>query len=155
MSEEQSRRALDVAHSGDPLTSDDYAKMGIPEPPITEVTEEALLSGGLGVLPNEEELDKAPRRLHQASHTMAGWIRCPACQKQCQPERASPKPAPTPVPPDVQRQLDAILGGEQLLQLRDLPPATGEPVEGERRGDAQCDGEAHEHRHRHLQAVVR
>ena len=44
MSEEQSRRALDVAHSGDPLTSEDYAKMGIPEPPITEVTEEALLN---------------------------------------------------------------------------------------------------------------
>ena len=44
MSEEQSMRALDVAHSGDPLTSEDYAKMGIPEPPITEVTEEALLN---------------------------------------------------------------------------------------------------------------
>ena len=44
MSEEQSRRALDVAQSGDPLTSEDYAKMGIPEPPITEVTEEALLN---------------------------------------------------------------------------------------------------------------
>ena len=44
MSEKQSKRALDVAHSGDPLTSEDYAKMGIPEPPITEVTEEALLN---------------------------------------------------------------------------------------------------------------
>ena len=33
-----------MAHSGDPLTSEDYAKMGIPEPPITEVTEEALLN---------------------------------------------------------------------------------------------------------------
>ena len=38
-----SRRALGIAHSGDPLTSEDYTKMRIPEPPIT-VTEEALLN---------------------------------------------------------------------------------------------------------------
>jgi len=44
LSEEEGKRALDVAHSGDPLTSEDYAKMGIPEPPVTEVTEEALLN---------------------------------------------------------------------------------------------------------------
>lgn len=39
----ENSRALDVEHSGDPLTSEDYAKMGVPEPPETEVTEEALL----------------------------------------------------------------------------------------------------------------
>jgi CubicO group peptidase (beta-lactamase class C family) len=44
LSEEEGKRALDVEHSGDPLTSEDYAKMGIPEPPVTEVTEEALLN---------------------------------------------------------------------------------------------------------------
>ena len=48
---------------------------------------------------------------------------------------------------DVSLAGDAILGGEQLLQLRD---ATGESVEGERRRHSQCDREAHEHRHRHL-----
>jgi CubicO group peptidase (beta-lactamase class C family) len=36
-------RALDVEYSGDPLTAEDYAKLGMPEPPVTEVTEEALL----------------------------------------------------------------------------------------------------------------
>ena len=37
-------RALDVEYSGDPLTPEDYKKIGIPVPPVTEVTEEALLS---------------------------------------------------------------------------------------------------------------
>lgn len=44
LSVEEGKRALDVEHSGDPLTSEDYARMGIPEPPVTEVTEEALLN---------------------------------------------------------------------------------------------------------------
>ena len=47
MSEDQNKRALDVSYSGDPLTSEDYAKMGIPEPPVTEVTEEVLLNFNL------------------------------------------------------------------------------------------------------------
>ena len=47
LSEEEGKRALDVEHSGDPLTSEDYARMGIPEPPVTEVTEEALLNFNL------------------------------------------------------------------------------------------------------------
>ncbi|MEM7019713.1 MAG: serine hydrolase, partial [Pseudomonadota bacterium] len=39
----QNDRVADVTFSGDPLTSEDYAKMGMPEPPETEVTEDALL----------------------------------------------------------------------------------------------------------------
>ncbi len=37
-------RVVDCCHTGDPLTSEDYARLGIPEPPVTEVTEEAILS---------------------------------------------------------------------------------------------------------------
>ncbi|NKB99223.1 MAG: serine hydrolase [Pseudomonadales bacterium] len=36
-------RALAVEHSGDPLTEEDYKKLGMPMPPDSEVTEEALL----------------------------------------------------------------------------------------------------------------
>jgi CubicO group peptidase (beta-lactamase class C family) len=36
-------RALNVEYSGEPMTAEDYAKLGMPEPPVTEVTEEALL----------------------------------------------------------------------------------------------------------------
>ena len=39
---EQHHRITEVMHVGDPLTSEDYAKLGMPEPPITEVTEGAL-----------------------------------------------------------------------------------------------------------------
>ena len=44
LSVEEGKHALDVVHSGDQMTSEDYAKLGIPEPPVTEVTEEALLN---------------------------------------------------------------------------------------------------------------
>ncbi len=37
-------RVVDCCHTGDPLTSEDYARLGMPEPPVTEVTEEAILS---------------------------------------------------------------------------------------------------------------
>lgn len=37
-------RALQVEHSGEPMTPDDYRKLGMPVPPETEVTEEALLA---------------------------------------------------------------------------------------------------------------
>ncbi len=39
---DQHPRIADVVHVGDALTADDYAKLGIPMPPVTEVTEEAL-----------------------------------------------------------------------------------------------------------------
>ena len=42
--EEQHARVKDVVHVGDGLTSEDYQRMGIPEPPVTEVTEDALTS---------------------------------------------------------------------------------------------------------------
>ena len=41
---DQNHRVATLEHVGDPLTSEDYAKLGIPEPPVTEVTEEAILS---------------------------------------------------------------------------------------------------------------
>jgi CubicO group peptidase (beta-lactamase class C family) len=41
---DQGRRALDVEHSGEPMTEEDYKKLGMPVPPETEVTEEALLA---------------------------------------------------------------------------------------------------------------
>ena len=41
---EENARALDVEHSGDPMTEEDYKKLGMPMPPDTEVTEEALLA---------------------------------------------------------------------------------------------------------------
>ncbi len=42
--EDQHHRITPVVHVGDPLTSEDYAKLGVPEPPVTEVTEAALLA---------------------------------------------------------------------------------------------------------------
>lgn len=40
--ENQHHRIAEVKHVGEALTSEDYAKLGVPEPPVTEVTEEAL-----------------------------------------------------------------------------------------------------------------
>jgi CubicO group peptidase (beta-lactamase class C family) len=40
--ESEHSRVTEVMIVGDPLTSEDYAKLGIPEPPVTEVTETAL-----------------------------------------------------------------------------------------------------------------
>ena len=37
-------RVATLEHCGDALTSADYARMGIPEPPVTEVTEDVILS---------------------------------------------------------------------------------------------------------------
>ena len=37
-------RVTELVHCGDPMTSADYERLGIPEPPVTEVTEEAILS---------------------------------------------------------------------------------------------------------------
>ncbi|MYF28277.1 MAG: beta-lactamase family protein [Gammaproteobacteria bacterium] len=37
-------RVTELTHCGDPMTSADYERLGIPEPPVTEVTEEAILS---------------------------------------------------------------------------------------------------------------
>lgn len=39
---DQNVRALPCVHVGTALTSEDYARMGLPEPPVTEVTEEAI-----------------------------------------------------------------------------------------------------------------
>ncbi|MGK0222199.1 MAG: CubicO group peptidase (beta-lactamase class C family) [Limisphaerales bacterium] len=44
---EQNSRTLPVVHSGDPMTEEDYAKLGMPMPPVTEVTEELLLAFNL------------------------------------------------------------------------------------------------------------
>ena len=41
---EENHRVATLAHYGEPLTSEDYARLGIPEPPITEVTEDAILA---------------------------------------------------------------------------------------------------------------
>ena len=41
---DQNGRVAEIVHCGDPLTSEDYAKLGMPEPPVTEVTEDAILS---------------------------------------------------------------------------------------------------------------
>lgn len=41
---EENDRVAELVNVGDPLTSEDYARLGIPEPPVTEVTEEAILS---------------------------------------------------------------------------------------------------------------
>lgn len=41
---DQNDRAIELAGCGDPLTSEDYRRLGIPEPPVTEVTEEAILA---------------------------------------------------------------------------------------------------------------
>lgn len=37
-------RVTELMHCGEPMTSADYERLGIPEPPVTEVTEEAILS---------------------------------------------------------------------------------------------------------------
>jgi len=42
--EEHHHRVEEIVHVGDGLTSEDYVRLGIPEPPETEVTEDALLS---------------------------------------------------------------------------------------------------------------
>ena len=41
--EEQNHRVAELRHCGDPMTREDYERLGIPEPPVTEVTEEAIL----------------------------------------------------------------------------------------------------------------
>ena len=41
---EQNHRVAECVHVGDALTSDDYARLGMPEPPVTEVTEDAILT---------------------------------------------------------------------------------------------------------------
>ena len=40
----QNGRVAMLEHCGDPMTAADYARLGLPEPPVTEVTEEAILS---------------------------------------------------------------------------------------------------------------
>ena len=42
--EDQNARVATLVHSGEAMTSEDYARLGIPEPPVTEVTEDAILS---------------------------------------------------------------------------------------------------------------
>ena len=44
---EQNDRVATIVHCGEPMTSEDYARLGIPEPPVTEVTEDAILSFNL------------------------------------------------------------------------------------------------------------
>jgi CubicO group peptidase (beta-lactamase class C family) len=39
---DQHRRIAKIMHVGEAMTSEDYARLGIPEPPVTEVTEDAL-----------------------------------------------------------------------------------------------------------------
>ena len=41
--EDQHHRIAEISHVGKPMTSEDYANLGLAEPPATEVTEEALL----------------------------------------------------------------------------------------------------------------
>ena len=41
---EENDRVAEIVHSGEPMSSADYARLGIPEPPVTEVTEDAILS---------------------------------------------------------------------------------------------------------------
>ena len=36
-------RVAAIVHCGEPMTSEDYARLGLPEPPVTEVTEDAIL----------------------------------------------------------------------------------------------------------------
>ena len=40
----ENHRVTTLAHYGEPLTSEDYTRLGIPEPPVTEVTEDAILA---------------------------------------------------------------------------------------------------------------
>ena len=42
--EHENARALPCEHVGDALTPEDYKKLGVPVPPVTEVTEEAILA---------------------------------------------------------------------------------------------------------------
>lgn len=42
--EHENARALPCEHVGDGLTPEDYKKLGVPVPPVTEVTEEAILA---------------------------------------------------------------------------------------------------------------
>lgn len=39
----ENRRVAELEYRGEALTSEDYARLGIPEPPVTEVTEDAIL----------------------------------------------------------------------------------------------------------------
>ena len=41
---DQNGRVAECKHVGEPLTSEDYARLGLPAPPVTEVTEDAILS---------------------------------------------------------------------------------------------------------------
>ena len=41
---EENHRVAECVHVGDALTSEDYARLGVPEPPVTEVTEDAILT---------------------------------------------------------------------------------------------------------------
>ncbi len=41
---EQNHRVAELTHCGAAMSAEDYARLGIPEPPVTEVTEEAILS---------------------------------------------------------------------------------------------------------------
>ena len=41
---DQNGRVAECMHVGEALTSEDYARLGLPEPPVTEVTEDAILS---------------------------------------------------------------------------------------------------------------
>ena len=41
---EENHRVSELVHVGDGLTSEDYARLGVPAPPVTEVTEEAILT---------------------------------------------------------------------------------------------------------------
>ena len=45
--ESENHRVTTLEHCGNALTSEDYAQLGIPEPPVTEVTEDAVLSFNL------------------------------------------------------------------------------------------------------------
>ncbi len=40
----QNPRVAELVHCGEALTSADYQRLGVPEPPVTEVTEEAILN---------------------------------------------------------------------------------------------------------------
>ena len=40
----ENHRVATLQHCGEALTSEDYARLGLPEPPVTEVTEEAILA---------------------------------------------------------------------------------------------------------------
>ena len=43
----ENHRVMELEHVGDALASEDYARLGVPEPPVTEVTEEAILAFNL------------------------------------------------------------------------------------------------------------